>query len=211
MTLWVNKAYSDITGVDGKELLGRNVRDLASEGYFYPSVTIHAIEKQRVVNSHLRIKTGKVIFATSVPIKDRENKIKFVVTNFRDMTELNLLSQQLEEADQLKERYFSMVKILNKQQIEMGDDVVFNSKGMREIFDLVLKIANLDVTVLLTGETGVGKDVIAKILHEKKSSKGLFIKVNCGAIPENLLESELFGYEKGAFTGAQQRGEDRSL
>ncbi|MCX5816174.1 MAG: sigma-54 dependent transcriptional regulator [Proteobacteria bacterium] len=83
--------------------------------------------------------------------------------------------------------------------------VVGKSSGMREIFRSVERFADRDITVLITGETGVGKEEIAKLIHTLSKRKGKLITVNCASIPDNLLESELFGYEKGAFTGAVQQ------
>ncbi len=80
------------------------------------------------------------------------------------------------------------------------------SAGMRELFDVVRRIAGSDVPVLITGESGTGKELIARAIHRRSQFKdGSFVAINCGAIPETLLESELFGYEKGAFTGADRQ------
>ena len=82
-------------------------------------------------------------------------------------------------------------------------DIIGQSDKMREVFDLVEKVADCDSTILLNGETGTGKGLVAKAIHQKsKRVKKPFISINCGAIPENLLESELFGHVRGAFTGA---------
>ena len=82
-------------------------------------------------------------------------------------------------------------------------DIIGQSRKMREVFDLVQKVADCDSTILLNGETGSGKGMIAKAIHKKsKRINKPFISINCGAIPENLLESELFGHVRGAFTGA---------
>jgi TyrR family helix-turn-helix protein len=85
--------------------------------------------------------------------------------------------------------------------------MVVNSPGMRKLMEMVIRLAKVDSTVLIAGESGTGKELIAETLHRNSPRrKGPFIKVNCGAIPENLLESELFGYEAGAFTGAKKEG-----
>ncbi len=81
------------------------------------------------------------------------------------------------------------------------------SQKMMDLIDLILRVARVDSTVLVSGESGVGKELLAKLIHDQSSrSLGPFVKINCGAIPENLLESELFGYEGGAFTGASRQG-----
>ncbi|MGE4546237.1 MAG: sigma-54-dependent transcriptional regulator [Desulfurella sp.] len=89
------------------------------------------------------------------------------------------------------------------QEANNEDEFVFKSKKMQETLNLVEKVAKTDATVLLSGETGTGKEVIAKLIHRLSNrSKEKFISINCASIPANLLESELFGYEKGAFSGA---------
>jgi len=107
----------------------------------------------------------------------------------------------------LAKEYYSKLKKMRMEQYDFAE-IVAVSKQMRDVVDVALRVAQVDVPVLLQGETGVGKEVIARLIHNKspRSSKGAFMKINCGAIPENLLESELFGYEKGAFTGARDTG-----
>ncbi|MCX5809086.1 MAG: sigma-54 dependent transcriptional regulator, partial [Proteobacteria bacterium] len=103
-----------------------------------------------------------------------------------------------------------LIKAVELSKEEGLKDVVFHgvvgkSSGMREIFRNVERFAGRDITVLITGETGVGKEEIAKLIHTLSKRKGKLITVNCASIPDNLLESEVFGYEKGAFTGAVQQ------
>lgn len=104
------------------------------------------------------------------------------------------------------------VKNVNKQYFELkklpfGEDIVYQSQAMKNILQLSYKVARVDCTVLISGESGVGKEVIAAFIqrHSLRKDKP-FIKINCGALPESLLESELFGYVKGAFTGASKHG-----
>ncbi|HEY1784462.1 MAG TPA: sigma 54-interacting transcriptional regulator, partial [Pirellulales bacterium] len=98
---------------------------------------------------------------------------------------------------------------LLRRQIERPysfDDIIGASAGMRKVFDTIQQVADSDVDVLVHGETGTGKELIARSLHRRSHrSEGPFVPVDCGAIPENLLESEFFGHEKGAFTGADSR------
>ncbi|MCX8072577.1 MAG: sigma-54 dependent transcriptional regulator [Candidatus Binatia bacterium] len=102
--------------------------------------------------------------------------------------------QLLEEIQVLKDRLAERYRFAN---------MVSRNARMRELFRLISSLANADVTVLITGESGTGKELVARALHEQgKRREGPFVAINCAAIPENLLESELFGYEKGAFTGA---------
>ncbi len=112
----------------------------------------------------------------------------------------------LEFKDMLADDY----KYLHKEFLRLsGDEIIGENFGLKNVMDLVRQVAPLDSPVLLLGETGVGKDVIANAIHySSKRKDGPFITVNCGAIPETLMDSELFGHDKGAFTGAmtQKRG-----
>jgi two-component system, NtrC family, response regulator AtoC len=90
-----------------------------------------------------------------------------------------------------------------KGKLTSGEKIIGNSSAMQEVYKTVGKVANSNATVLITGETGTGKELIANVIHStSRYARGPFVAVNCGALPETLLESELFGYEAGAFTGA---------
>ena len=111
------------------------------------------------------------------------------------------------------EKTVSQMKLASKyryvkgllDEIKRFDNIIGQSKPMRELFELIPEVAQSDSSVLITGETGVGKELVAKAIHAKSQrSKGPFIAINCGALPDTLLESELFGHQKGAFTGADR-------
>jgi len=121
----------------------------------------------------------------------------------------NALKHQ--ELVDIKEKLISDNRYLHSELLsQSGDKVVGAETGLKEVMDKVGQIAHLKNTILLLGETGTGKEVIANAIHRGSlRSKEPFIKVNCGAIPENLIDSELFGHEKGAFTGAVQQKRGR--
>ncbi|UPG63899.1 sigma-54 interaction domain-containing protein [Metabacillus endolithicus] len=122
----------------------------------------------------------------------------------RDLTELIRLKEQLEEKEKENIRYYEALKYFNENKNKT--DFIGQSPAIFQIKSLIEQVSQTDATVLITGETGVGKEVIASEVYKNSSRKDQpFIKVNCAAIPESLLESELFGYERGAFTGAQQK------
>lgn len=150
--------------------------------------------------------TGRHVLITGNPVFGTQNELSMIVTNIRDITLLNSLKAELKETKELKEKYSR--ELSNLRDSTLGpEQIISNSPEMKKAAELASRVASFDSTVLLLGETGVGKELIAKLLHEKSSrSHGPFIKVNCAAIPEQLLESELFGYTPGAFTGANKKG-----
>ncbi|MDD3894654.1 MAG: sigma 54-interacting transcriptional regulator [Syntrophomonadaceae bacterium] len=203
-TLRINKGFERIMGIKAEQCEGRNMRDLVREGVFSRSGTLVALETGTRATISLTSSTGKEALVTSNPIYDEEGKIIMVVTNVRDITELNSLQRRLERVEGLQELYKTE---LMQMKLESSHGLIMTSAKMKELISMVLRIAAVDSTVLIQGESGVGKELIAEIIHShSKCKEGPFVRVNCGAIPENLLESELFGYESGAFTGASKGG-----
>jgi transcriptional regulator with PAS, ATPase and Fis domain len=151
------------------------------------------------------VKNGNEILATGTPIY-KNGKIDKIVVNSRDVTELNFLRQALSEKETLAKIYQEELRLLRLENLKDSDFVV-KSQKMKQLEHLAAVVAKVDSTVLLTGESGVGKGVIGKYIHNQSNRReGPFIKIDCSAIPENLFESEVFGYEKGAFTGAEKSG-----
>ncbi|HOO90078.1 MAG TPA: sigma 54-interacting transcriptional regulator [Syntrophales bacterium] len=206
-TLMVNSAYEKMTGINRSYVIGRNMRDLVREGYFNESVTLKVLETRERQSLKQKLWSGKELLVTGNPVFDEEGNIIMVVTNDRDMTELIHLQQQVEDSLEMALAYKEKLKTI-QQSVSFGKDFIAVSKSMQNICDLVSRVSKTDATVLFAGETGVGKDRLAEEVHtmSPRFNKGLFVKINCGAIPETLLESELFGYERGAFTGARKEG-----
>lgn len=205
-TIRVNESYERITGLKRANLIDRNMKDLVKEGYISKSGSLLSIEKRQTISLNQEFKTGKKALITSRPVFDEKGNIIIVITNVRDVTELYKLKSELQVQEKLAEKYYWEIKELKNQYLDTSGLVV-KDKKMLDILYRAKKAAITDITVLLFGESGVGKEVVAKFIH--KNSNRLekpFIKVNCGAIPENLIESELFGYEQGAFTGANKDG-----
>ncbi len=148
---------------------------------------------------------GRQVALTGNPVFDENGAVMRIVTNVRDLSELSALRQELEEVNRLKEMYFSELSRLKAAVASTSG--TFRSAAMQRVYDLALRVAAADTPVLITGESGVGKEVLADYLHANSTRRnGPFIKINCAAIPETLLESELFGYAEGAFTGAKRGG-----
>lgn len=205
-TIRVNRAYERITGLKREDLIGRNMMDLVKEGVFDHSVTLDVLTQKGQVTIMQKIKGAKHLLVTGTPIFDDENKIALVVTNVRDITLLNEVKAQLEESRRLSSRYYQSLVEREKFQHDLQDMVV-KSSSMIQTVKKAIKVAAVDASVLLYGESGVGKTMLARIIHLISPRKERpFIKINCGAIPDSLIESELFGYKKGAFTGAAPEG-----
>jgi PAS domain S-box-containing protein len=206
-TLRVNKAYQRITGLSLEQLIGENIKDIVNQGLISESITFKILKERKALTIKQTISTGKEILVTGVPILNKQGDIVKVVTNVRDMTELNNLQKKLEQSLQLKAHYEKELSQL-RRKYEGSNKIIAQSKAMQNILELAYRLAKVDTTVLINGESGVGKELIAQLIHDNsiRSKKGTLIKINCGAIPVDLLESELFGYEEGAFTGAKKGG-----
>ena len=123
------------------------------------------------------------------------------ITKPFELEEIRMIIQKALEMKQLSSENVKLREILSENVVLKG--IVGNSPGMKIVFETIKKVVNYDVTILITGESGTGKELIAHAVHHNSSRRDMpFIKLNCAALPETLLESELFGYEKGAFTGA---------
>ena len=168
-------------------------------------MTIKIIEHKNTLTKVYTKFDGQEIMITGNPRFNQDGKIIQVIFNMRDMTELQRLKVQVEQAKE--ERLRSSVELLELRGKLLREDLITKSLAMEPILELMVRVSQVESTVLITGESGVGKEVAAKRIHKlSRKENGPFITINCGAIPENLIESELFGYEKGAFTGANKEG-----
>lgn len=207
-TIFVNDAYSRITGITKDEVVGRNVYDISKEGKLYKgAVTMDVIERKEMVNSLGKsLINDKDLLVTGSPIFDEVGNVRLVVINNRDISNLKELELKNAQLQNDKHRANQEIEFLRKQQTSKIN-IVYEGENMKAVMELVNTIAPTDVTVLITGESGTGKEVIVDEIYFKSKRKNKpFIKVNCAAIPSELLESELFGYEGGAFTGAKKAG-----
>ncbi len=212
-TTYVNKAYTRITGIPAHEVVGRYVSELMVAGLYKNAVTPEVIRTKKQVNAMAEsLRNGIMMLITGNPIFDREGNVKKVVVIDREMSDLLEMKAEL-DATQEKMKAVEEDKDKKKEEIEhlrrlhFSKTLVSCSAAMEQVVNAIHQIARLDVTVLITGETGVGKEVVANAIRVNSArEKGPFVKVNCAAIPAALLEAELFGYEKGSFTGATVTG-----
>jgi TyrR family helix-turn-helix protein/PAS domain S-box-containing protein len=198
-TLWINKACELLYRIERENIIGKSSDDLEEMGVLNPSVAKLVIKEKKQVNILQNTKYGKKLLITGTPIKDNNGAICKIVSTSRDITELVKLKNELENA-------YKELEELRSKNLDF-EGFVLKSKEMQNLMHLVNKLASIDATILICGESGVGKGEIAKYIHKSGKRKHKpFITINCGAIPEQLLESELFGYEPGAFTGSNREG-----
>ncbi|EEL84438.1 Fis family transcriptional regulator [Bacillus cereus] len=199
---------NDFWGSNLKDLLGKNLLDLEKKGLFSPSVTRLVLEKQKKVSVVQETKSGRKILAVGNPVFNENGELHRIIIASRDITEATRLKTELHEIKKISEQYKKELDDF-KNKDRFLKKLIYCSPKMEQIINQAKKIANFSSNVLISGESGVGKEVIAQAIHQlgNRSSKP-FLKLNCGAIPETLLESELFGYTKGAFTGADKNGKE---
>ncbi|QTL99021.1 PAS domain S-box protein [Iocasia frigidifontis] len=199
----VNEAYLSLLGLSKEEILHKNVLQLEEERYIYPSVSRLCLREKREITLIQNTKNGQRLLTTGSPLLDNAGDVLHVVANTRNLSELNKLNESSNEKEKLRE--YLQGDINHDNDDNLGH-IIANSVIMENILNLARKISNTDSSVLLMGESGVGKEVIARYIHEQSQARDVLVKINCAAIPESLLESELFGYETGAFSGAKREG-----
>ncbi len=200
----VNKRHAELTGLPREKMLGRNVRDMVQSGVLDVVLNPRIVESGEKISSVQNVHNGRTVLLDGYPVKDAEGKVVFVVTVIRDITALTELREEITNQRELLETFQSM----NAEGVT-GNQYprVVRSQSMQRLYAEAAGIAETDATVLLLGETGVGKDVVARHIHSTSHrAEAPFVKVDCGSIPENLIETELFGYVPGSFSGASKNG-----
>lgn len=200
--LFANSANASLLGVSKAELEGRTTQQLLDEKIFSNSVILEVIrQKKQISKISYNYHTRLTVLATATPIFDDVGNVKYVFNNVRDITALNELQNSLKSKDTIIQQ---QSRQLESMRIRLGEGtIIANSKAFNEVITLAQRVAAFDgATVLILGESGTGKEIISELIVNNSPRKDWpYLQVNCGAIPENLIESELFGYEKGAFTG----------
>lgn len=204
----INRASEILNGLKAKEVIGRSVDDLIKRNVFDQSVTRLVLDSgcRKTIMQHIA-KTDKYLLSTGTPVTDDNGEIFLVVVNERDITELNQLRRKIDKNLEITKKYKEKLADLSLLELQRNE-IIAESDKMRQVLLMSLKLSRIDGSnILILGESGTGKGLLAKLIHKNSNRhKNPFVEINCAALPENLLEAELFGYEKGAFTGANDKG-----
>lgn len=205
--LFANSANARLLGVQRSELEGKTTEELQEAGIFLTSAILDVIKMREQVSKICKNpRTGLTVLATATPIFDDSGDIQYIFNNVRDITALNQMQDQLQEKDEIIRQQSSK---LENMRIKLGvGTIIANSKSFGQVIELAQRAAAFDAaTVLILGESGTGKEVISELIVNSSPRRGKpYLQLNCSSIPDTLIESELFGYEKGAFTGADAKG-----
>ena len=197
---FAGEKVSSTCGVSPEYLVGKNVYDIEKEGIFSPSVSVKVLETNQPQVVIQKTKIGEELVSVSAPVLNKDGKIEKVISVTRDYSTQMKISKMIAELGE-------SVNFEDFRQEEETDRIVTCNDTMFEIKTLIKMVAPTKATVLINGETGTGKELIAKYICSLSDRKNQpFIKVNCGTISHSIVESELFGYEEGSFTGASKGG-----
>lgn len=208
ITLKVNSAYERLTGLRSEDVVGQHMQALVEQGVISQSVSLRVLKEGRASSLMQSVSQGKRLLVSGTPIFTAEGRVRYVVSIVRDMTELLRMKHERDELQQLKQLRNSTARLHAGQRDDLLDaSPVADHPASGRVFAQARQVAASDVKVLLQGETGVGKTLIAQYIHKASARAAQpFLALNCGALPENLIEAELFGYVPGAFTGAGSKG-----
>ncbi len=221
----MNPMYERLAGVSPEAMLGKKVSFLNSkegifdepepdaemvqkeQGYFKGPVSPIILKTKKPANAIQRAKGGLWNLLHGYPLFDEKGDVAMVVTFVRDISHLTLFrEQQMAYHKDIYNQFRKTINVIDSDQSN-SPELIIESPSMKSLWAQMKKIANTDATVLVLGETGVGKGEIARQIHTMSSRcRDVFFKADCASIPENLIESEFFGYAKGAFSGANQEG-----
>lgn len=207
--LWGNKYYSNLLNYDITQLIGEGIGVISQNNLVHlegPLMLNIAKEKRGEVTQVVTYPSNDFIATTLTPIFDASDQIQYFIYSVTNCSESIRMQSEL---NQLSARNLALESQLNEMLTSslLSKDIIVSDNRMKQIYKIASRLAGVTTSVMILGESGVGKDVYAKFIHSISDRKNKnFIHVNLGAIPKSLFESELFGYEAGAFTGASKSG-----
>ncbi len=201
--IFANNVVLKIFNLSFKDIYQKTIDELIDSGLFINSATKAAFTTKQLAVKYVRGKMDTPILTISNPVKNHNGEVDMVVAFSIDEILLeNIVNEMTVEKNNAKQ----LLSYLSNSDTK-NVPIVAESRAMQEIIALLVRISQVDSTVLLTGESGTGKEVLSRFIHKSSPrSAEVFIPVNCAAIPSELMESEFFGYARGAFTGATREG-----
>lgn len=202
----VNQRHAVLTGIPREKMLGMRVQDMVQDGVFSTVLNSRVVQSGEKISGVQHLFNGRTLLLNGYPVKDASGSVVYVITTIRDVTALAELREEIAAQKELLETF----QALSNDAAGIGSvqyPRILQSRAMQHLYAEAAAIADTDATALLLGETGVGKDVVARHIHsQSRRAEAPFVKVDCGSIPENLIETELFGYAPGSFSGASKNG-----
>ncbi|MER2088385.1 MAG: sigma 54-interacting transcriptional regulator [Sporosarcina sp.] len=195
--VYVNRICEKHYGLKKADVLGKLNDELFEKGYWNPSIVPEVFKRKEPVSLRQQTYIGAELLTRAIPILNEAGEIEYIVTTATELQSFNRLIMKKEHQEEEEET----------SNTSPANAIITNSEKVKGILNFCKRVAPTDSTILIHGESGTGKGVIAHHLHNiSKRKDGPFLTVNCAAIPADLLESELFGYTNGAFTGALKGG-----
>ncbi|MEG0292086.1 MAG: sigma 54-interacting transcriptional regulator [Anaerovoracaceae bacterium] len=201
--------FERVYNISSDEVIGKSIYDIEKQKIFNPCISALAFRTKEKATALQHTLGGEYVMCTSIPIFNADNEVHKVISYTKNINEYSNLENEYNSLKEIHAYYndnlskTDILDIENRQQI----NVIGVSKQLKDLKEMAGKVAKFDANVFITGESGVGKNVFAELIHAMSPrATETIVAINCGAIPENLMESELFGYEKGAFTGADSGG-----
>ncbi len=203
---YMNPRGEQVCQIKLDDYIGKHVTDMEKDKIISQSITLEVLRTGKRAERAVRLSSGRLIMAIGLPIYDDCGKIKYVFSTSKDVKEINELLEKIAGMIQEIDVQKRELEIL-RQRVATQKDYIFESTAMKRIQKIVTKIAPTDVTVLIEGESGTGKEVVADLICQCSNRYNQpFVKINCGLIPKDLMETDLFGYKSGTFTGADKEG-----
>lgn len=203
--IYANKSAAESVGLTVDNVIGSTCYEMQQGGYYDKSVAVAALESKKKTLSRYKTKTGVVVICSANPLLNKDGDVERVVVYSQD---IELLKDLMQEIEKEKQKNKSIQQTLTYLQERMaGQNIVSANYKMDNLYKMLLSVAQTDTTVTIYGESGTGKEVLANFVHQNSlRCDKPFIPINCAAIPAELMEAEFFGYERGAFTGANREG-----
>ncbi|MDW7739746.1 MAG: sigma 54-interacting transcriptional regulator [Bacillota bacterium] len=205
--IFANPVSESHYGIPVSEMIGKSVWELEERGIYYPAVTPMVLREKKKITIDQETGIGKKLMLTATPIFNNKNEIEMVICNSRDVTALEDMKKSYHDIKQKVHNKQTGLCMKKSAEVESSQLVYAGDSPIAELLQMTRRIAQTESVVLLQGETGTGKDLFARQVHDLSSRRNKqFLKINCAALPQELIESELFGYKSGAFTGASPKG-----